>query len=367
VLWGVRLQSALLFAAGFSGWISPAWAAAWFIGTFILAGVAGNAITAFWMGWMGDLIPSSSRGRHFAWRNVAFAWVYLACSLGAGWLSRSFTSGSAPWIWFGGLFALSSLARFLSYLFMTRQYEPPTITAVKIPSPLKYRPDPAFLKFCFATALFQGSASMSGPFFNVWYLRDLQWDFFKFSIAAACTILGSILFTRHWGHLADARGTTSVIRLSGLGICLVPFPYLFLENPFILWSINIYAGAFWAGYNLATFNYLLHATDHEKNDQGRRNQNIAFAALMTGISAFGFSLLGGYLADALPILNGYRLRSVFLASTLMRLAIWIFLFPSFREYQQGLPAPSSPLWMEFPGIRAGLGVFRVVYRGFRNQ
>ena len=36
---------------------------------------------------------------------------------------------------------------------------------------------------------------MSAPFFSVWYLRDLHFNYFSLAVAACCTILGSIIST----------------------------------------------------------------------------------------------------------------------------------------------------------------------------
>jgi MFS family permease len=362
VLLGVRLQIVFLFLAAFAGWL-PAPSNAWaYVAAFVMAAVSANATGPFWVAWMGDLIPSSVRGRHFAWRSVHFAWIYLACSLIAGVIARHYTSHTASWGLFAAIFFIAFLFRVGSFQFMARQYEPVSSSAHETSSLFRFRPPRDFLTYCLATATFQGAAAMSGPFFSVWYLGDLHFDFFSLSMCLSCSVLGSITFVGFWGRFADNFGTSRLLWISGLMVSFIPIPYLFFHHPWAVWLFCFYSGSCWAGYNLATFNHVLNATD-----QRHRGHYIAFASLITGLVISAFSLAGGFLATRIPVVFTWRLQSLFLLSSLLRLTVFLFFFGKFREYQEALPRRSREVYMELPGYRMGVGLFRNVFRAFRNE
>ncbi|HLP41045.1 MAG TPA: MFS transporter [Fibrobacteria bacterium] len=362
VLLGVRMQALFLFACAFTGFL-PASVAPWvYAATFVMAGVSGNAIGGFWTSWMGDLIPGEVRGRHFAWRNAWLAWMYLACSLAAGTLAREYTSRSAPWTLFACVFACAALLRAGSWFFLSRQWEPEPVHARETFNLFRFRPHGDFLMYCLATSAFTGAAAMSGPFFSVWYLRDLHYDYLTVAIALSATVLGSIAGLPLWGRLCDTIGTSRTLRISGLLVCFIPIPFLFASAPHWIWLINVYSGATWAGYNLANFNHLLSATESRQ-----RTHYIAFAALIGGVMGFAFTMVGGFLSTRLPPLNGYGLRSLFLLSVVIRLSVCLVFFNGIREYRQTLPSAGSlDLFNAIPGYRVGLGLARNAFRALRG-
>jgi MFS family permease len=354
VLLGVRLQAIFVFLAGFMGWLPERFAAWGFVLAFAFAGISNAMTGAFWTAWMGDLIPNAARGRHFAWRSVFFSWMYLSCSLLAGLVSRRYTAQDTPWALFAGVFAVAAMLRFVSYQCLSRQYEPepPAHAAEKFP-PFELPPNRDFVTYCLGAAAFQGAATMSGPFFNVWWLRDLHFDYFSLAITLCTTVAGSIVFAGFWGKLADNFGGLRVLRICALLVAVIPFPYLFFDGKWFIWGFAFYSGATWGGYNLANFNQMLNATD-----QSHRSRYVAFFSLTGGVIGFCFSMLGGYLAGRLPPLFGSSLRSLFLLSALLRLGIFFAFFGRFREYRQGLPRSRGEVLREFPGLREGLRLMR---------
>ena len=362
VLWGVRGQALFMFLAAFAGWLPERWAPWAYIGLLVSSSISSNLTGPFWVAWMGDLMPGSARGRHFAWRSVFFSWMYLSCALTAGIVSRHYGAHNAPWSLFASVLITAAVLRVISYSFMTRQHEPVSTVALEAFSPLKFRPGRDFMIYCLATGLFQGAAAMSGPFFNVWYLQDLQFNYMFLAIALALTVLGSIAFAGFWGRLADERGTSRVLWISGLLVSFIPFPYVFDDGKWMIWICCFYSGATWGGYNLANFNHMLNATD-----QHHRSHYIAFASLVVGLIACCFSLLGGFLATRLPVLFEWRLQSLFMLSGVLRLGIFLLLFGKFREYREALPKNPMDIYMELPGFRMGAGLIRNVFRGFRGK
>lgn len=361
VLAGVAGQVTFLLLAALSGFL-PAAVAPWaFVACFACATISTNLTGPFWISWMGDLVPGATRGRHFAWRSVFFSWMYLSCSLTAGILSRRFGTANAPWMLFFGVFSASAALRAVSLGFLSRQYEPPAQTAPEPFSPLRFRPGRDFFAYCLATGLYQGAASLSAPFFAVWYLRDLHFNYLFISIALSLTVLGSIAFAGFWGRLTDAHGPGRVLWISAFMAAIVPIPYVLTGNRFVLLAGCFYSGASWGGYNLANFNQTLAATD-----QRHRSHYLAFASLVVGLLGCAFSLSGGFLATRLPIVATWRLQSLFLLSACLRFIMAGGIYRLMRHAPAPAGGPPMPFYMELPGFRFGAGLIRTVVQGIKG-
>ena len=360
VLIGVALQSALLFVCSLTGYLPAPWAPWAYVAAIALAGVSANVTTASWVSWMAELVPTRIRARHFAWRNRLFAFVNLSCALLTGVLAADYSAGNAPWRFFAIVFACAGLARALSFQMLKRQYEPPA-EILTAPAAWKVQPSSDYRLFCWAHALVQGAAAMSGPFFGVWYLRDLHFSYLAIAIASSCTIVGSIVSLPVWSKLADHVGNRATLRLAGLLVGLAPLPYLFFTDQYAVWMLNLSSGVAWAGYNLVSFNHLLGAS--ENKDRARL---FAYAAVITGLVVFAMTLLGGILATRLPQWFAWRLQSLFLLSAVLRLMTFSWFFPRLHEYVPPTGVGAQDLFNEMPGYRVGLGLLRNFFRAFRG-
>jgi MFS family permease len=360
VLVGVAGQAFFLFLAALSGWL-PASIAPWaFVACFAAATLSTNLTGPFWISWMGDLMPGETRGRHFAWRSIFFSWMYLCCSLTAGVLSRRFGSANTPWMLFFGVFSAAAALRGISCFFLSRQYEPPTHAVQPAFAPFRFRPGREFSRYCLAIGLYQGAATLSAPFFAVWYLRDLHFNYLFIAIALSLTVLGSITFALFWGRLVDAYGPGRVLWIAAFLAAIVPIPYVLTANRFILWAGCFYSGASWGGYNLANFNQTLAATDKH-----HRSHYLAFSSLVVGLLGFAFSFTGGFLATRLPVVATWRLQSLFLLSACLRLIMAFAIYRLMARSAAPGRVPPEPFYHELPGFRIGNGLVRTMARGLK--
>ena len=360
VLRGTALQAAFLFLTAMSGFLPQSvrpWA---YVLLFALYGFSGNVVSGFWIAWMGDLVPHEVRGRHFAWRNRIFSAAQLLCALTAGVISRRYTTDNARWLLFAMVFLFAGIARAVSTFMLHRQHEP----SFAIQEPVRsfrevFRQSRPFLFYSSAAALVQGTVAIAGPFFNVYYISDLHFNYFTLSVATAATVLGTIATLPFWGKIADSFGNRTVIIITVLLITTVPLPYIASSKPWHVWVLNFYTGCCWSGYNLSNFNYLLIAAGKDKTEQ-----HISFAVALTGICVFIFSVTGGFLATRLPVIFRCQLHSLFLLSSLLRFLIFILLIIRYPKYE---PAGRSALeiFHQVPGYRVGMGILRNSFRAFR--
>lgn len=109
---------------------------------------------------------------------------------------------------------------------------------------------------------------------------------------------------------------------------------------------QIVSGFAWAGFNLCATNYIYDAVTPQK-----RVRCIAFFNVFIGIATFGGALIGGYLANFMPELFGYKLLSLFVLSSLLRFCV-IFLFSrSIREVRAAEKLSSKDLFYSVIGIK----------------
>jgi MFS family permease len=243
-----------------------------------------------------------------------------------------------------------------------RQYEPPiTLSSNGRSFKSIFKQSRPFLFYCIAAALVQGSTSIAGPFFNVWYIRDLQFNYFTLSAVTVAMTLGTIVALPFWGRVADSFGNRTVIIITVLLIATVPLPYIASSKPWHIGVLNFYTGCCWSGYNLSNLNYLLLAAGKEKTEQ-----NISFAVAVTGIFNFVFSIAGGILATRLPQIFHYQLHSLFLLSSIMRFIIFGLLIIRYPRYETGKKR-GRELLSRFPGYRLGVELLRNSFKAFREK
>jgi len=315
---------------------------------------------------MGDLVPAAIRARHFAWRSRLFACVNLSCAFAVGILAKGYSTQNAPWTFFTAVFLCAGVSRLMSQQMLRRQYEPPVRPSSERPD-WHAHPSKEFTTFCWAHALVQGAAAMSAPFFNVWYLRDLHFNYLALALCSCFAIVGNIISLPMWGRLADRVGSRATLRLAGLLVSLVPLPYLFFTGHLAIWIINLGGGIAWAGYNLVSFNYMLSTSENRD-----RTTLFAYASAVTGVVVFSMTLFGGFLATRLPVMAFESpLQGLFLLSAILRFLALAFFFPrlrvsGFAPQESGERHSAQDLYNEFPGYRVGLGLLRNFFRAFRG-
>ena len=334
VVSAVRAQATMLLFLALTGWAPAGWAAPLYVIAFVLYGSSNAAVGHLWMSWISDVCPEVTLGRHLAWRSAIFACVQLATAGVAGWLARGFTSQTAPWTLYAFAFAVAAAARYASAGFLSTQYEPPIASV----SPLAKRfcPSLALARFAKAIALFNGAALLAGPFFSVWFLRDLGFSYLAFAMAGASSVVGTLVANRFVGNIADKSGATPVLKVGAAVAALSPVTYLWIDSAWQIWLANFVSGMAWASMNLAAFKYLVLAARG-----GPKRPGFVYANLWLTTTVLVMSLLGGLLAPHLPTLFTWPLQTLFLLSAVARIAVVVVFFTRLVDLE---PDKQAPRW-----------------------
>jgi MFS family permease len=351
-------------------------AGAWSSGLAIAAAVLAYAVyqvavsvpRGAWASWMSELVPLSGRGRYFSWRTLWLAAVYGAVALAVG-NALKLAGASPSWAVFAAIFVAAGLGRLAGSVFVARQYEPPAES--RAPAAdftywqfLARSGSSNFARFTVCFALLCAAASLTGPFFQVYFLRDLKdvpmdglasdlwalavrglawcgwqvgasqpsYDLGAFVLLPTVSLASRLCFIRFWGRVADRWGNMLVLRICAIGLTL--FPLLYLGPPRFTLMVLVFAigGICWGGLDLACFNFVMEAVTPQ-----RRGRCLSFMEGTVGVAVAIYAFAGGWLMEHLPLLCGYRAQSLFLLSVGLRLLPALGLILLIREVRKSRP------------------------------
>jgi len=284
---------------------------------------AGNAL-------LGDLVPAYERGRFFGLRNKVVGITSFLSALSAG-LILNYFSAENPFIGFTILFFIAFIGRFLSGVFKSMMANPPTdlehAEKFSLADFVKRMDKTNYGHFVIYITLFKFATSIAAPFFAVYMLKNLGFNYLQFTIILAAELAASFLAMGLWGRMIDEKGTKYVLYASGLMTPIIPFLWLFSGNFYYLIAIEFFAGFAWAGFNLSSSNFIFDAVKPEN-----RVRCIAYHKFFESIAIFGGAAFGGFLISSLPLLFfSTSMLAVFLISGLLRLAVSVILLPTLKE------------------------------------
>ena len=300
----------------------------WLILLYTLFISAGTLSGPPWSSLMADHVPETMRGKVFGWRNRLFGIVYVSSMFLAGlvlygfniWLKNSpdKANGSLRYAGFTFIFAVAFISRLISWRFLTKMYEPKlvikpehTFTFLDF---LKRIRRSNFGRFVIFVAAMNFSVYVGAPFLAVYMLRDLKFDYLTYTIVTMTATLTTYFVMNHWGTHADHVGNRRVLRLTSFFIPLVPVLWLFSHHIAYLIFVQLFAGFFWAGFNLSAVNFMYDAVTPEK-----RTRCISYFNAINGAALFLGAMVGGFLVTIVPPIFGFTILTVLLVSGILRL------------------------------------------------
>jgi MFS family permease len=286
----------------------------WLIILFTLSTLCGNLANPAWGSWISQLVPQDFRGRYFGFRTQILVIATLSFTILGGIVLKSFSTNI--FLGFTLLFGGAMAARFISWHFMHKIYEPPlpnTQVKFKLSHFLK---EPRFAnlrKYMVFAAAINFTVNLAAPFFAVYMLRELGFNYITYMVVNGCATLGNFLSLSFWGNHTDRTGNRRVLMLTSLLIPLVPLLWAINNNLYFLIPVQLLSGFAWAGFNLASINFLYDATTAEERVACISCFNVA-NGLALSLGAF----IGGYLATHLPLFHNSSILTLFILSGLLR-------------------------------------------------
>lgn len=347
VLTGVLVQASVWIPMAFLPFLlgSGAIPVLLLIGLVTLYHGANGAVVPVWNSLIGDLVSSEIRGRFFGNRNRLTGMSTFIALLLAGITLHVFEREDVAEVGYLIIFVAAFLARLNSARWLAR-YEDPELRilpeeAFTFRQFLRRSPHSNFAKFAFFVGAINLSVAFSAPYFALYMLRNLKFSYVEFTAVTAVATATQFLAFRYWGELSDRFGNKKILNVCGWGVAIVPILWIVSPHIGYLVLIQIYSGFVWAGFNLASANFMFDAVTPPK-----RALCVAYQGLVNGICVFVASVAGGYVATQLP--ESYPLGPwtwkpisslpvIFLLSGLMRLVASGFLLHRFKEVRPVVP------------------------------
>ncbi|MCX5716495.1 MAG: MFS transporter [Candidatus Omnitrophica bacterium] len=284
----------------------------------------GNFSAPPWGSLISKYIPANKRGKYFGFRNKTLGFITVASAFIGSFILQGLSQFNL-FLGYAVLFFVALVSRLISWHYLNKMYEPPfrvnedaQFSFFEFVATIKKS---NFTRFVFYVAAMNFCVYIASPFFAVYILRDLRMNYPAYTLVTMAATMTILLATERWGSRADIFGNIKVIRTCSFFVPFVPMLWIFSSNIFYLIVIQIVAGFFWSGFNIATSNFIFDSVSPAK-----RTRCIAYFNVITGTAMFLGASVGGYAAAFLPNLFGYRLLTLFFVSGLIRIFIAAFSF-----------------------------------------
>jgi len=278
----------------------------------------GALISPLWSSLMRDIVDKNERGRYFGLRNKYTGFIEFVSSIIAGML-LSATVGN-PFLGFGLIFGISCVFRLISSKLLQQHHEirlkPRRETFYRM---IRLPHNRFFNNVLILSAGMVFATAIAGPFFAVYMLRDLGFDYLSFSISLAASTFAYIITQPYWGIVIDKYGTRPVLFATSVLIPFIPLLWLPVTNLSTAILVQLYSGVVWAGFDLSTFNFLLKVAP-------RRDVHY-YAAHLNGLSSLatfcggiaGSILIANLENTTIGLISGIQI--LFVISALARLIV----------------------------------------------
>ncbi len=294
-----------------------------------------------WTSLTADIVPLAWRGRYFGTRNMFMGIANMLVTFIAG---QMIVHAATPLEGYQKVYLLALVLGISSTVFFASIRETQSSHVASQKGLEVYKPrvllqglkrDPNFVAFCISQMVWNFSVNIAGPFFSVYQVEVLNSTPAIIGIQSIIASVSGLPAQRLFGTLNDRWGPRKVLLLTGFLIPFMPFVWLLVRSPWHPTPINIWAGFMWAGYSLASFNFLLSISTQETRARYSALYQIAVTLSLAAGSAFGGFLVQHVGYPAIFISSGIgRFLSVFL--------VWRFVKSAQESPDAALPVLDQP-------------------------
>lgn len=260
----------------------------------------------YWQSVLGEIIPTLERARVLSYRNRITTGVGLLAAIVTGVVISRFPEDLA---WpYQLIFCLAFVTGILEvfYLYQVREADRISNLKGKMASlgerfRLVYR-EKKFIRFLLASVLFHFGWQMAWPLFNIYQVdqRYVNMDAMWLSVMTVINSGAQMIAFGWWGRYADKWGNGKALVISGIGMALNPYLYMFTENAWAVVAINLVIGLFVAGFVQTLFNRQLDLAPPE-----HRAFFLSIHAFAIGISLIFAPMVGVAVYKATSMNTGF--------------------------------------------------------------
>jgi hypothetical protein len=216
----------------------------------------GMSTSPAWNAWVTSLVPMEMRAGFFARRARAAQAALLGGLVVAGLALEQGRRHGVELPVFALLFAAAMTFRFTSSRFLSAQSEAPGLVAshrsldtASVWKRLRAVGSTRVLAYLLGM---KAATHIAAPYFTPYMLGPLDLSYGGFMTLVAASFASRAAVLPLLGHLAERRGTRSVLWLGGTGIVPLPVLWLVSHDFTYLFVLQLFAGVSWAAVELAT-------------------------------------------------------------------------------------------------------------------
>ena len=322
---------------------------------YSLLSALGGLLYPAWFSWMGDLVPEKERGKYFGNRTRILSAVGLIGVLIGAFVLDAFKTRGLLLFGFASLFLAASLFRFVSYIILHKQYSPQFKLKKKYYFSLLdfLKRFDNFGKFAVYQALFNFVLMIASPFFAVYMLQELNFNYITFMIVTIRSTIYYLIFVTLIGKFSDKYGNRLLLHTGAFLFSINPILWIFIKSPLLLILIpQMIVGLANAALVIGHINFTYGSVSKE-----HRAICTAYANILIGIGVFFGSLLGGLIINyAHPsFINTFVF--VFLISAIGRFAVSFIFLKILKDEKKfpSLPPQHIHLFHPFKTIHSEIG------------
>lgn len=335
-----------------------------FISLAVVFIAAGTVFHPAWLSFLCDLVEVGNRGNYFGWRSRTLGLISVTAMIVAGLILHGMEKTNLLY-GFCLLFGLGLLSRVFSFLSLQRMQEPSlTYNKEDVFSFLQFflrLKKSNFAKFVIFVAAMNFSVNLAAPYFAVFMLKDLSFNYLVYATITIAAPLTLYLTVYRWGRHADKVGNLKIMRLTSRMFALIPLLWIVYQAPWYLVLVEMFSGFLWAGFNLCAANFIYDAASPAK-----RTRCIAYFNVVNGFAVSCGALLGGFMVRYLPSLSGHKILMLFLISSVFRMVVSLSLPRMLKEVRHVEHIKSLDLFFSMIRLRPILGIDRSSLRNVQT-
>ena len=293
--------------------------------------IIANTLTPAWFSWIGDVVDKKYRGRWFSKRSLLTGSVSVILALLSSFFLDYTKKQNMIIFGFIILFSLAFISRLLSWKSFKNQYEP----KMKVKKEhhfsfmqfLLNSPKNNFGKFTLFRAFFSFTIGISSPLVAVYLLRTLEFNYLTYITIALSGTFFSLLVMELWGKFTDKFGNYRTLQIACIFIPMVPILWIVSTSPIYLILVpSLVSGIFWAGFTLASGNFIYDNVRKEK-----RGAAISYHNMLIGIGTFLGAGLGAFLIKFIKTDVIEPMIIIFIIGGIARMIAVFFFIPALKE------------------------------------
>lgn len=318
-----------------------------FIVLYTVLVALGKVMYPAWFSWIGDLVPEHERGKYFSKRNRIIAFIGLLVVLLGAFIIDLFRTKGYLLLGFALLFAVAGTLRFGSVLALKQQYAPPFTTKPRdhfsMLSFLKRMDN--YGKFTVYLALFNAALMFASPFFAIYMLEELKFNYVTLMMVTLSSTLIYLLAMPLMGKFSDKYGNKRLLEIANFAFIFSPLPWIIVKDPMFLIIIpQLFAGVANAAFAIGATNFTFDAVSPR-----HRPLCVAYSNIMIGIGTFVGAILGGLVLTYYRPSTGTPYFFLFGMAALLRFLVAFIYLPHIKEVKSVPAIPKPQINVLHPG------------------